>query len=237
MLDSVSCSIKYGSQKIDYELFYADRKTLEIAVHPNKTIVVKAPSNSSIQTIEAKVKKRARWIKRQVRYFQQFDPRTPAKSYVGGETHLYLGKKYRLKIISSRRNSVSLKKGYFYVETTKDCSEQIKSNMDRWYKERAQHHLKALFDNCWEDFKNENVEKPKLSIKAMKKRWGSLSKNKTLSLNTELIKTPKECIEYVLFHEFCHLIEHNHGPDFYRLLDKTLPDWLKRKHKLEMSLI
>lgn len=71
----------------------------------------------------------------------------------------------------------------------------------------------------------------------MDKRWGSLSRKGRLTLNVNLIQTPKECIEYVVIHELCHLIHHNHGTEFYKLLDRILPDWMKRKHKLEMTLI
>ena len=67
-------------------------------------------------------------------------------------------------------------------------------------------------------------------------RIGGL-KSGTLTLNRDLIKAPKECIEYVIFHELCHLEHHNHGPEFYRLLERSLPDWVKRKYKLEMALI
>lgn len=236
MSQGILCSINYGTGSIDYDLVYASRKTLEIAVHPDKTIVVTAPQNANLDNIEAKVKKRARWIKRQVRYFQQFDPRTPDKKYVGGESHFYLGRKYRLKITPSAQNFVTLKNGYLHIETTSESRDQIQKNLDAWYREKAHQHFIRLFDECWLRVKGTD-QKPSLNIKKMKKRWGSLSKNGTLSLNVDLIQTPKECIEYVILHELCHLTEYNHGPNFYKLLDKTLPDWLKRKHKLEMSLI
>ena len=71
----------------------------------------------------------------------------------------------------------------------------------------------------------------------MDKRWGSLSAKGQLTLNVNLIHTPKECIEYVVIHELFHLIHYNHGTEFYKLLDRTMPDWMKRKHKLEMSLV
>ena len=78
---------------------------------------------------------------------------------------------------------------------------------------------------------------PNLKVKKMEKRWGSLSAKGQLTLNTKLIQTPKECIEYVVIHELCHLIHHDHGTEYYKLLDRALPDWMKRKHKLEMALI
>ena len=234
---SIPCTISYGKTEIDYELLRCHRKSLEIAVHPDESVVVKAPSNSTLEAIEEKIKKRARWIKRQIAYFKQFDPRTPDRKYVGGESHLYLGRKYRLKIGISDKDKMLLKNGYFYIETTSDQPDQIKKLMDSWYRRRAKIYLSKVFDDCWEDFKKGDLNKPDLKLQKMDKRWGSLSGKGQLTLNANLIQTPKECIEYVIIHELCHLIHHNHGTGFYKLLDRTIPDWIKRKHKLEMALI
>ena len=97
--------------------------------------------------------------------------------------------------------------------------------------------LSKIFDGCWENFKKGDLSKPNLKLQKMEKRWGSLSDKGQLTLNINLIQTPKECIEYVVIHELCHLIYHNHGIEFYKLLEHTLPDWMKRKYKLEMALI
>jgi hypothetical protein len=70
----------------------------------------------------------------------------------------------------------------------------------------------------------------------MRKRWGSLSKGGMLTLNTDLIRAPRECIDYVIIHELCHLKYHDHGSEYYRLLERVMPDWEKRKHKLELAL-
>jgi hypothetical protein len=75
-----------------------------------------------------------------------------------------------------------------------------------------------------------------LQIKRLKKRWGSLSAKGTLTLNTDLIRAPKECIDYVVTHELCHLVNKDHNAQFYGLLGKIMPDWEKRKHKLERTL-
>jgi predicted metal-dependent hydrolase len=233
---SRSCVLSYGGTIIPYELSYSKRKSLEIAVHPDRRVRVKAPEGTTLATIETRVKKRARWIKRQIRYFDQFDPRTPKRRYVGGESHLYLGRQYRLKLEKSDVNEVLLKKGYFYVNTSDFASGHIATLMDKWYREKAENYFAKIFNGCWEKFKQNDVPEPPIKIIRMKKRWGSLTKNGTLTLNLELIKTPKECIEYVLVHELCHLLHHNHSPEFYKLLDRSLPDWVKRKHTLERVL-
>ena len=233
----IPCKISYGKTEIDYELLMMNRKSLEIAVHPDKRVVVKAPISSGTGAIENKIRKRASWIKKQISYFKQFDPRTPERKYVGGESHLYLGRKYRLKITQSERDKVFLKNGYFYIECTHKKPPHIKDLLNAWYQQRAKIYLSKMFDDCWEGFKKEKLQKPALKLQKMEKRWGSLSSKGQLSLNLSLIQTSKECIEYVLIHELCHLIHHNHSPDFYKLLDRTMPDWMNRKHKLEMSLV
>ena len=236
-MKSIACTISYGKTEINYELLMMNRKSLEIAVHPDKSVVVKAPASSTIEAIEEKIRKRARWIKRQIAFFNQFDPRTPDRRYIEGESHLYLGRKYRLNIEKSERDKVLLKNGYFYIECVEESPSHIKGIMDAWYKRRAKMYLSKVFDDCWKGFKKGDTEKPSLKLQKMDKRWGSLSTKGQMTLNLNLIQAPKACIEYVVIHEICHLIHHNHGPEFYKLLDRTMPDWMKRKYKLEMSLV
>ncbi len=239
---SRSCAIRYGNTKIDYELLMMNRKSLEIAVHPDASVIVKAPLSSTIEAVEQRVRKRARWIKKQITYFNQFEPRTPSRKYVGGESHLYLGRKYRLKIekispeLPISTGKVVLKNGYFFMHCVDDSPACLKSMMDAWYYQRGKIILPKVFDGCWGGFKKGEIEKPTLTLKKMTKRWGSLSTKGRLMLNLDLIQTPKECIEYVVIHELCHLLHHHHGAEFYNLLERTLPDWKKYKHKLEMSL-
>ncbi|WP_409524520.1 M48 family metallopeptidase [Nitrincola sp. MINF-07-Sa-05] len=230
-------AVVYGGGEILFQLVFSKRKSLEISVHPDKSVFVKAPEDTSRDVIEAKVKKRARWIKRQIRYFDQFDPRTPSRKYVSGESHLYLGKNYRLKIEVGTDSGVVLKAGFFWVTSTCGKPDHVESLLSDWYREKADFHLNKVFSECWEKFKRSDSDKLTIKIMQLKKRWGSLSKSGTLTLNRDLIKAPIECIEYVIIHELCHLEHHNHGPEFYRLLERSLPDWVKRKHKLEMALI
>lgn len=236
-MSAMTYSITYGGGEIPFQISFSKRKSLEISVHPDKSVFVKAPEGTERLAIEEKVKKRARWIKRQIRYFDQFDPRTPSRKYVSGESHLYLGKKYRLKITEGSENSILLKNGFFMATTDRRKPENVEAILNEWYRSKANLYLTKSFEECWAKFKLNDTSKPIVKIMKLKKRWGSLSKNKTLTLNLDLIKAPKECIEYVIIHELCHLVHHNHSPEFYRLLERSLPDWVKRKHKLEMALI
>lgn len=91
--------LQYGEQEIQYEIVRRPRKTLEIAVEPDASVVIAAPEDATLDAIEAKLRKRAAWVTRQQRYFAQFLPRTPERRFVAGETHLYLGRQYRLKVV------------------------------------------------------------------------------------------------------------------------------------------
>lgn len=237
-LHSDKRSVIYGRKTIDYNLFYSERKTMEIAVHPDSTVIVKAPINADISVIEKKLNKRARWIIRQLNYFKQYIPKTPDRCYVNGETHLYLGKQYRLKLMEGTENSVKLYRGFFHITCRDAPSPEIaKKLLNGWYLEKASMQFQESMDRCWKKFNNFDFVKPKISIKRMQKRWGSLSDKGTVTLNTALIRAPKECIDYVVTHELCHLKYHNHGPEFYKLLDSVVPGWEKIKHKLELSMV
>ena len=87
------------------------------------------------------------------------------------------------------------------------------------------------------DFKLPGSTLPRLAIRRMKTRWGSMSPNGTLTLNSDLVRAPRECIEYVVTHELCHLKHRHHDAAFYGLLEQHMPDWEKRKHKLELALV
>ncbi len=109
--------VDYGDHRIDFTVARRRRKTLEIAVEPDAMVVVAAPLDAPMDAIAAKVRKRAAWVRRQQRFFSQFMPRTPARRYLAGETHLYLGRQYRLKVVREARPGVKMIRGFIIVRT------------------------------------------------------------------------------------------------------------------------
>ena len=230
-------SIVYGGNAIAFDVVHLKRKTLEIAVHPDKSVIVKAPLGSDTEEVVRRLRRRAGWIYRQMLYFEQSEPKTPPRRHVSGESHLYLGRKYRLKIRRAQTPQVLLKSGYFHIQSPNLSQGHIQKLLEEWYLQKASTCFQDMFHLVWERFKKPAVAKPSLKIRKMKARWGSLSTNGRLTLNLDLIKAPKECIEYVVIHELCHLSHRHHDSDFYKLLDRRLPDWVQRKHKLELALV
>lgn len=231
---SYRSSINYGNEKITFDVSHADRKTMEIGVHPDIRVTVKAPKGVAPDVVKKRVAKRARWIKKQITYFRKFEPHTPARCYVGGETHLFLGRQYRLKIKKHNCSEVKLKDGYFYIMTSApNNTRKIRDMLFNWYKSHALVIFSKRLEICYKAVKKLDIRFPGLRVKKMSKRWGSCGKAGDIILNTELIKAPLYSIDYVIMHELCHLKVHTHNNAYYGLLSKYMPDWEKRKERLE----
>ena len=219
-----------------YELYYTDRKTLGIKVYPDTSVKVFAPIDTDLPIIEQHLKAKRKWIEKQQKAFQTYLPPTPPRQYIGGETFLYLGKQYMLKIEPSTAEEVKLYQGRLVVKTLNPEATHIKKLLQQWYIARATILFNKLFEEQFYLFKRFGLENPILQIKKMEKRWGSCTPQQKIILNPELIKAPIACINYVILHELCHLVHHNHSQAFYQLLNQFMPDWQKYKQLLETKM-
>jgi len=227
-------TVQFGSVLIDYKLDFQERKTLAIKVYPDCTVKITAPHHTPLKKIEQHVKQKVPWIIKQQQDFLAYHPLTPGRLYVNGETHLYLGRQYKLRIEQSDMNEVKLFKGRLIVLCKKRA--QAKDILHKWYRDKAFIHFKEILSKVLPLFEKYKISKPELYIRSMEKRWGSCIPNGKVILNPELIKAPKGSIEYVIVHELCHLVYHNHNKAFYNLQEAIMPDWKKWKEKLEYSL-
>ena len=154
---------------------------------------------------------------------------------MSGETHRYLNRQYRLKILPSEKNDVKLVGGYFIIKTRrKDDSKYNKNLLNDWYRSKAKIRFHRLMDDMLLKVNKYGLKKPTVVIKRMKTRWGScVPKKDKIILNMELIRAPAHCIEYVILHELIHLKYSHHNKDFYDFLSLIMSDWQERKSKLE----
>ncbi|MFL9825125.1 M48 family metallopeptidase [Rhodoplanes sp. SY1] len=230
-------SIAYAGQRIDYSARHSARKTLAISVHPDGAVEVVAPAGTDRHVIEQRLLRRAGWVLQQRRWFEQFLPRTPERRYVGGETHLYLGRQYRLKVESGDEEGVRLKGGYFRITVAGTPSpERVRVLLEAWYRERADCKLQERFEAIVARFSRIAARTPSLAIRPMKRRWGSHSGRGRITLNRDLVRAPLPCIDYVIVHELAHARHPNHGRAFFDLLAQMMPEWERRKLALERML-
>ena len=245
----------YGNDTIRYDVIRKPKpndtakkvaRKVVIKVHPDQRVVASVPHDASEDAIVDAMHKRARWIWQSINDFAKQKDTVLHKRYVSGETQFYLGKRYVLKVIVDAEQvpNVKLSRGKLNViikhEISKDIAldsqdsrlVKIKPLIDKWY----QHKAKAIFHERLVELLPKTTWVtgiPPFRVMAMKKQWGSCSTKGNLMLNPHLVKAPKECIDYVILHELCHIAEHNHSERFWRLLKQVMPNWKEVKAKLD----
>lgn len=207
---------------------------VRIHVHPNGKVEVEAPPDKPPLEIGNAVYKRARWISKRLAEAERVREHALVREYISGETHFYLGRRYQLKIQESpgKKSSVALKGGLLRIELPVADRVAVKRRLNAWYKQRANEYFPRRLNEIsgpisWLD------NQPAVKLVTMKKQWGSCTPTGSIHLNPWLIRSPRECIDYVIIHELCHLQEHNHSRRFYDLLDQHMSDWRRIKAKLD----
>jgi predicted metal-dependent hydrolase len=221
----ICCEIRRSKQRV--------KRSIAIHVELDGRVVVDAPMQATDPDIRLAVARRRAWIYgRMVEVAVRKKVVTP-REYVSGETVIYLGRRYRLKVVSSQgENLVRLRGSYLEVAVGHGTPQAVRHELEKWFRSRASDVLPrrlAIMSGCLKWVKGI----PPLSIRRMSKQWGSCSPKGRIALNVDLVRVPRECIDYVLLHELAHLREHNHSPAFYRILDRNLPDWRQAKQRLD----
>ena len=214
----------------DVKIIKKNVKNITLKVRPNGEAILTVPNSANDEHIKFIIEKRAKWIAQKRAFFASF--KIPQKEYVSGEDFRYLGRSYRLKVVQSKYECVKLQRGYLELFVKDKSDLKRKENLIyEWYHEKAM----LYFFNILQEF-NKIVKQDikSIRIRQMKTRWGSCNPYKSyINLNIELIKKPKSCIEYVVFHELAHLHYPDHSKKFYDYLSLYMPDWQKRKEILE----
>jgi predicted metal-dependent hydrolase len=223
----------FGKFIYEYKIIEQDRKTLSLIVTPELDIILKCPKDTDPERIEKFLQKKWFWLEKQLSYFKKYKRKIYEKEYVSGESFFYLGRQYKLIVKKSKENSVSLTKGKLIIKTTKLVTNgsHNKKLLDLWFLNRMNTVFQYRFNEMFNRFDYKNT--PILTTREMKKRWGSFLNKDKIFLNPKLIHTSKDCIDYVIVHELCHLKYKNHGAYFWKLLDEKYPKWKIVKEKLE----
>ena len=211
-------------------------KNLHLGVYPpTGRVRVAAPLNVSNHAVRLAVITRLGWIKRQRAKFAG-QPRQTEREMVSGETHYYLGRSCRLRVVEGDgprrvvlRNPTTLE---LHVDHNTKPPERTQV-LHRWYRERLRELVRPLVVK-WEG--RLGVRAAEFRIKTMKTMWGSCTRGqRRIWLNLELAKKPVQCIEYIIVHELAHFIERNHNAAFVALLDCHLPRWRHYRRTLEAA--
>lgn len=229
-------TFSYNGQIIEYRLNRRAKRNVNFRIKENGEIYISAPRYVSKQELEKMISKRADWlIEAQNKVISKTHNKIE-KTIKNGSTTFFNGKQYQIKIIPSISNDVYFHENIITIKIKSKYlgnDEYINKFFKTWLKEYEYYLCDKLIDKYIELFKKYNLKKPDLTIREMTSRWGSCipAKNK-ITINQKLIHTPFTCLEYVVLHEVSHLIEPNHSPKFYALIENIMPDWKTRRQLL-----
>jgi len=232
-------SILFGKTQIDYDVVYSPRRrNATLAVYPLKQVEITVPTTIQQEKIKTLVERKAVWVIKQLVWFDQITQIDSVKEYVNGESFLYLGRQYRLKLnkengktevrMRGKELEVTLKK----QDTKQDTKTLIKVAIWHWYREQA---LKNIDESVSCYSKKLGIKKPKITIKNQYKRWGSCTSKNVVIFNFRIAMAPVSQLNYVVAHELVHIKHKDHSPKFWKKLNSIMPDYQDRKEKLKQD--
>jgi predicted metal-dependent hydrolase len=223
---------------LEIETVKKDIKNIHVGVYPpNGRVRVAAPLKTTDEAIKLLVISKMPWIKKQQLKFSQQERQTK-REYVSGESHYFLGNRYRLNVFQTdAKPKIEIRKKTridMYVKPQASFEEKQRM-MDKFYRSELRKQIPALVSK-WEEITKLHITEVK--IKKMKTKWGTCNpKHKRVWLNLELAKKPLRCLEYVLVHELTHLKEKHHNEHFELLLKSFMPQWDQCKRELNSYIL
>jgi predicted metal-dependent hydrolase len=211
-------------------------KNLHLGVYPpNGRVRVAAPLVVSDEAVRLAVIGKLGWIKRQQAKFAD-QPRQSQREMVNGESHYFLGQRYRLRVLAYtgppriRCSGADFLDLFVRPETTVEQRQRV---LEDWYREQLRGRIPALLEQ-WQPVLG--VAAAEWGIRKMKTRWGSCNiRARRVWFNLELAKKPARCLEYVVVHELVHLLERNHNARFKALMEQHLPTWRACREELNRA--
>ncbi len=233
------CYLMYGSLRIEYQVVRSSRKTVSVIVDPAEGVVVRAPQRVNESQIQEIVLKKAPWILEKMKTVRELVGFPSKKEFVSGESFLYLGRHYRLKVFKAKEKSskVSLVGGRFKMCVDSSLNEEMRERAVRdalleWYVAHANQHLR---ERVGVYSSKVDVNPSGIVVKRQLRRWGSCTKNKVVAFNWKIIMAPLSVVDYVVVHELCHMRMRDHSPDFWVLLRSIMPDYEERRAWLRVN--
>ena len=225
-------SEKIQLAEVSVDVVRKEIKSLHLSVYPPiGRVRISAPARMKLETIRVYAIGKLKWIREQQRKFREQKRETP-REYIQRESHYLWGKRYLLNVtVADKAPAIQLLHSRIHLQvrpnTTTDQREAI---FNEWLRKTLREQLEPLLKK-WEGILK--VKASGWGVRRMKTKWGSCNTvAKRVLFNTELVKKPKESLEYVVIHELSHLIERRHNDRFIEVLNKSLPNWRQHRNHL-----
>lgn len=213
-----------------------DIKNLHLGVYPpHGRVRVAVPLTVNDEAVRLAVIGKLSWIRRQQAQFEA-QPRQSQREMVSGESHYFLGRRYRLRVTEQPGPSKVVLRSRSFLDLfvrPNTSAEQRERVLQRWYREQLRGLIPPLLAK-WEPLLDVHVAD--WGIKRMKTKWGTCNiEARRIWLNLELAKKPVQCLEYIVVHEMMHLLERHHSDRFVALMDRHLPQWQLYRSELNAA--
>ena len=213
---------------LEFEVRLSDRrKTLQVTVDRAGELVLAAPRGADETKLRDFIRSKRYWIYKKLAEKEQLQRPIPRKEYVDGEGFLYLGRSYRLKIVETQNEPLKMANGRLCLR--RDQIAQGREHFIRWYSSRGKDWLTAKVKEYCSRIE---VEPAGVKVQDLGYRWGSCGKGNWLYFNWKTMLLRRQIAEYVVVHELVHLHEAHHTPEFWRRLERAMPDFEIRKQWL-----
>lgn len=223
-------------QKITFSLIRKKVKNVNLRVRADSSVVVSANKSVPYIFVEELVRDKSKWIIKNLARIGEKQLLNVESKYITGEIISFLGDNLILQVFQTNHAEKVELNGRviaLFVKNIEDI-ERKQALIRKWFKEQAKIELGESLERIFPLVESFGIEKPTITIRTMKSRWGSCSwKKGKITINTELIKKSRECIDYVVFHELAHFKFHQHDPDFYGFLSALMPEWQVRRQLLK----
>lgn len=212
---------------IEYQIKYSNRKTLNISVERDRSIIVRAPHYLTADKIDKIVQSKRQWIKEKLNHTQKYPLVTESKEFVSGETLMYLGKNYQLHVVDEEFEGIQFDQRFKISKANQPKANEL---FKKWYLKQALIKIEPLATKY---AKSLGVQYNQFKTSEMKYRWGSCTPANNIIFNWRIIKAPMYVLEYLVAHELVHLLENNHTPRFWNILSIQVPNYQKAKNWLK----
>lgn len=202
----------------------ARRRALEITVERDGGLVLSAPPDVAEDQLRAFVQRKRMWVYRQLARHDALPDEAPRKIFAEGEGFSYLGRSYRLRLVDESDAAVKLTGGRFVIP--KALARDGREHLTRWYCERARAWMAA---KAADYAARMEVAPAGVRVQDLGYRWGSCGKGDWLYFHWKAILLPARIAEYIVVHEMAHLHEPHHTPEFWRRVERAMPDFKLRK--------
>ena len=239
----------YEVDNFRFELIRSKRKTVALEVYPDMRVVVRAPLRAPVAFVVDFVKKKSAWVHSKLNHYRENPPVQSVKStpdFSEGSEHAFLGQTYLLGFRQGSPRTVFVRENQIILVGASFDITAVERQLGKWYRERALEVFQERLNKYYRILFSPNnagpsnlgglcIPMPELKVRKMKSRWGSCSQKAVITLSLDLIKKPQICIDYVVVHELCHLVEFNHSPKFYALMSRFMPEWREVRQRLNQS--